>query len=28
MAISALIYIWGIYKTYLNKRGVSVNHGH
>jgi hypothetical protein len=28
MAISALIYIWGFYKTYLNKRGISENHGH
>ena len=28
MAISALVYIWGIYKTYLNKRGISENHGH
>ena len=28
MAISALFYIWGIYKTYLNKRSVSESHGH
>ena len=28
MAISALIYIWGFYKAYLNKRGISENHGH
>jgi hypothetical protein len=28
MAISALIYIWGFYKAYLNKRGLSENNGH
>jgi len=28
MAISALVYIWGFYKTYLNKRGINENHGH
>jgi hypothetical protein len=28
MAISALIYIWGFYKTYLNKRSINENHGH
>jgi hypothetical protein len=28
MAISALVYIWGIYKTYLNKKSISQNHAH
>lgn len=28
MAISALVYIWGIYKTYLNKKGMNESHGH
>jgi uncharacterized membrane protein YvbJ len=28
MAISALVYIWGIYKTYLNKKDLNENHGH
>ena len=28
MAISALIYIWGGYKVYLNKRGIGEYHGH
>ncbi len=28
MAISALFYIWGSYKSYLNKRRISESHDH
>lgn len=28
MAISALVYIWGFYKTYLNKRELTDKHAH
>jgi hypothetical protein len=28
MAISALVYIWGVYKTYLNKKSISETYGH
>lgn len=28
MAVSALFYIWGIYKAYLNRRSKKESHGH
>lgn len=28
MAVSALFYIWGFYKNYLNKRNATLQNGH
>jgi hypothetical protein len=28
MAISALVYLWGFYRNYLNKRDLNDTHGH